>query len=494
MSTLELAHTTSTMSKAHLDKAQRLAEAGILPFGFGVTPTISLSRLVAHGAGAAGTVVVRVDRLHRAQSGFELTVFDAISSVKAVCGSPTSGETAVIVENLDPGDIVAVTGELLGTPTELTMQIQSLALITKCLRPLPTLSEWSTTTLEDRRLHREVDILLRPEVRERFIARSRANSLVRAYLEREGFLEVETPLLVPFPEIAPVRPFSVEEPRWTRRMDLRITNTEYIRRLMVAGFERVYQLGKCFRDEELSYKHDVEFTQLTFGFAHHDYRTLMNLIENIIFDLATALTGTPIVTFRGQQIDLTPPWRRLTIQEAIERFTGLDIGRLSDPQLLSEQMVAAGLGVPTVFEYQGYLRHARLLDYLVDNYVLNHLSQPTFLHDYPDALGGPAKELVGRPGYKQRCEAFIAGMEIANVSTPQNDPLRVRKWYQETIDLKVQSGWKHQQLDDPYLMAIETGIPICATGAIGYERMLMLVLGVDDIRDVGLFTWKGYKA
>jgi lysyl-tRNA synthetase class 2 len=399
-------------------------------------------------------------------------------------------DKAIVLSACEPGDIMGVEAKNSnGNP----LIASDFYLITKSLHPLPNAVTWENEDVNTQRKHQEMALLLDPEVKQTVVKRSQANRFIRHFFDSRGFVEVETPYLVPEPAIAPVKSFVVSNSKHVQPMDLRIANTEYIRRLLVGGFERVYQLGKCFRNEPASWKHDVEFTQLTFGIAYAGYTALMELIETLAPALANEIVGTTQVRFGKYDINLTPPWRKITIKDAIFEQTRIDIDECPDSESLSQKMKELGFGRPETFEYGGFLIRAKLLDYLVDEYVCPDLIQPTFLCEYPYELGGPAKEIEDKPNYKKRCEIFIAGMEIANISTPQNDPLKMRKWYNETLALKVESGWQNQHLDEPYLQAIDLGIPISTTGGLGLDRLLMLILNKEDIRDVNLFPWKEYR-
>lgn len=365
--------------------------------------------------------------------------------------------------------------------------------ITRASVNLPEIDEWSELSEEEKKKYRDIEMIINPSLKKTFCDRSRINSFIRNFYEKRGFIEVETPLLVPFPEIAPVRPFVTKEPKYSQRADLRITNTEYIRRLMVAGFEKVYQLGKCFRDEPASFKHLPEFTQLTFGIAYEDYNSLMENIEQLTYNLAMRINDRPVINFRGQTVDLTPPWKRVSIRKALIDNVGIDIEQFNNPKELREEIVRRGFAVPERYDYSGFLKMASLVDKLVEDNVFDKLIQPTFLCEYPWYLGGPAKELDNNPKYKKRSEVFVAGIELANISTPQNDSTKIRKWYEETLKLKQQSGWRNQVLDEPYLHAIDQGIPICTTGGLGVDRLIMFILEKERIEEVVLFPWVVYK-
>jgi len=369
----------------------------------------------------------------------------------------------------------------------------SIRVITRPLVQLLRKDEREKMSDDFKKRHRDIGMIVDEELKKRFIQRSKINSLIRKFHEDKGFIEVETPILVPFPEIAPVKPFITEEPRYSQRCDLRITNTEYIRRLIVAGFDKVYQLGKCFRDEPLSFKHFPEFTQLTFGIAFNDYSALMKHIEELLYTINIEVNNNSIINFKRQKLDLTPPWQRISVKSALIEYADIDIDKFNDPDDLCREIVSKGLAIPKKFEYGGFLKMAAVVDKLVEDHVVGKLIQPTFLCEYPWYLGGPAKELDDNSNYKKRSEVFIGGMELANISTPQNDPLKLRKWYNDTMALKQESGWKNQVLDEPYLHAMDHGIPICATGGLGVDRLMMLILRQENIEDVLLFPWRKLK-
>lgn len=404
------------------------------------------------------------------------------------------GSGSVLVEipditNAQIGDIIQVTSN----KYDGRINSPEIKVITKSVVELPDKKQWKKKDSEFQKKHRDIGMIIDSDLKQTFIDRSRINSLIREFYSNRGFVEVETPFLVTYPEIAPVRPFTVEDPKFSQKTDLRLTNTEYIRRLMVAGFEKVYQLGKCFRDEPASFKHQPEFTQLTFGIAYEDYKSLMNNIEQLVYSLAIEIKERAIIKYKEKEIDLTPPWNQITVRDSLIEYTGIDIQRFNDPKELRKEIIKSGFSATEEYEYGGFLMMATLVDNLVEENVFDKLIQPTFLCEYPYYLGGPAKELDNDPNYKKRSEVFIAGVELANISTPQNDPLKIRKWYNETLKLKQENGWKNQRLDEPYLHAIDQGIPICTTGGLGVDRLMMFLLEKDKVEDVTLFPWREYK-
>jgi lysyl-tRNA synthetase class 2 len=311
----------------------------------------------------------------------------------------------------------------------------------------------------------------------------------RRFLESRGFLEVDTPLIVPWPDIAPVPPVVVSRGQYVLQGDLRIANTEFMRRLLVSGFDRVYQLGRCFRDEQPSWKHEIEFTQLTFGIAFATYGYLMTLIEELIVDLLSSMELPEVVDYQGHRISFSRPWKRISVRDALRDATGIDLFKCSDMNSLVEAVCSAGLKVPDIRgSYGGLLAQARILHILIDDYVVPTFRGPTWLCEYPFYLGGPAKEITGNPEFKMRAELFIRDIEIANISVPQNNPAMVRKWYEEMLRLKCEKGLPTPYLDEPYLNSMEIGIPVATTGGLGFDRLLMVLLDAPDVRDVLLFS------
>lgn len=370
--------------------------------------------------------------------------------------------------------------------------VHDLRVITKAERQFPSQDELNRLGLDYRRKHHEISMVLNG-TKKTFEQRSKIISFIRSFLENRGFVEVETPYLQSVPEIAPVPDFVTETPRHFRALHLRITNTEYMRRLLVAGFDKIYQLGRCFRDEKSSFKHHPEFTQLTFGVANHNYDYLIDLIEELVYQAALKVVGKTRFSFKGREVDLTPPWERRTMRDAIIEFAELDIEDYPDNGDLAKKMEEMGMNPPRDLEFSGFLIRNALIDRMVEDFVVPNMIKPTLVKEYPYCLGGPAKEVEGKSEYKQRCEAFAGTMEIANVSTPQNDYRKLKKWYDETLQQKIESGWLNQELDEDYLFAMSCGIPLCTTGGLGVDRLLMLILEKNDVKDVMLFPWKEVK-
>lgn len=458
-----------------LNQREILISEGINPYPYDVKRTHKISDIPDKRSSdvvIAGRIIANLGEHYLISDGTGKIKVNAILNLKA-----------------NVGDIVEVKGSIKNEEYDSS----KIRIITKAVVNLPSADEWDSFEYDLRKKHRDIGIIVDEELKKTFLDRSRINSIIRHFYTEEGFIEVETPCTVSFPEIAPVRPFTTQEPKFSQQVDLRITNTEYIRRLIVAGFDKVYQIGKCFRDEPVSFKHMPEFTQLTFGIAYSNYNALMENIERLTHTITQEMLGRSFVRHDGCDIDITPPWNRLTVRDALIKYTGIDIDHFSDPGDLRREIETRGFEIPEEYEYGGFLMMAALVDKLIEDQVIDNLFEPTFLCEYPHYLGGPAKEIENNQKYKQRSEVFIRGVELANISTPQNDPVKIQKWYAETLQLKQESGWVNQRLDEPYIHAINQGIPICTTGGLGLDRLIMFILEKDRIEDVVLFPWREYK-
>lgn len=472
-------HITSGMSKEAIKSYKKMVESGKDPFPSKLTKSVNVNgnkktddgNFIVMGR-IIGEIVENNTKYFKLSHNYETILVEVPEKT-----------------NAQIGDIVEVSsGNLSGF-----VKSSSIRVITKALVQLPGDAEWERLSDDFKKQHKEIGMIVKKDLKKIFTQRSKVNALIRKFYESKGFIEVETPILEPFPDIAPVNPFVTEESGNSQKCRLRITNTEYMRRLIVAGFDKIYQLGKCFRDEPVSFKHFSEFTQLTFGISFDDYNALMKNIEELSCMINIEINGSSIINFQGQKIDLTPPWERRSVRSVLIDYAGIDIEKFTNPDDLCKEMVKLGFAVPKKFEYGGFLKMAALVDMLLEDYVIGKLVQPTFLCEYPWYLGGPAKEIDDNCKYKKRSEVFIAGIELANISTPQNNPLKVRRWYKDVLAIKQESGWNDQSLDESYLYAMDQGIPLCTTGGLGVDRLMMFVLGQESIEDVLLFPWRKSK-
>jgi lysyl-tRNA synthetase, class II len=375
---------------------------------------------------------------------------------------------------LDLGDLVGVDGlAFVSKRGELTLRVLDFTLLAKSLRPPPE-KHHGLTDVETRFRRRELDLIANEDARELFITRARVVSAVRRFLDAEGFIEVETPVLQPLYGGAAARPFTTHHNALNREFYLRIATELYLKRLIVGGLERVYELGKDFRNEGVDSTHNPEFTMLEWYEAYADYEDIAARCERLVSYVAGE------VGYAGE-IDLTPPWRRERLPDAIHSRTGIDIMELSDRDSLAEAMRARGLAVP---KDEGW---PKLVDELLSKHVEPTLIEPTFLMDYPVELSPFAKRHRSVPGLVERFEAYIGGMEIANAFTELNDPDEQRRRFEEQRALAGAGDVEAQPYDEAFVEALEQGMPPTGGIGIGIDRLVMVMTGRRSIREVVLF-------
>jgi lysyl-tRNA synthetase, class II len=375
---------------------------------------------------------------------------------------------------LDLGDLIGVDGlAFVSKRGELTLRVLEFTLLAKSLRPPPE-KHHGLTDVETRFRRRELDLIANEQARELFILRARVVSAVRRFLDAEGFIEVETPVLQALYGGAAARPFTTHHNALNREFYLRIATELYLKRLIVGGLERVYELGKDFRNEGVDSTHNPEFTMLEFYEAYADYEDIASRCERLVSFVASE------VGYSGE-IDLTPPWRRETLPEAIRSRTGIDIMEASDRDALAEAMRARGLAVP---ENESW---PKLVDELVTKHVEPTLLEPTFLMDYPVELSPFAKRHRSVPGLVERFEAYIGGIEIANAFTELNDPDEQRRRFEDQRALASAGDVEAQPYDEAFVEALEQGMPPTGGIGIGIDRLVMVMTGKRSIREVVLF-------
>ncbi len=394
---------------------------------------------------------------------------------------------------LDLGDWIGAEGPLFRTRTgEVTVKVEEWTLLAKSLRPLPMGKEEVDPESGERVIHsgfqdqqsrtrqRYADLAVNPGVRELFRTRTRIVTRLRTFLDERDFLEVETPVLQPLYGGAAARPFITHHNALDTRLYLRIADELYLKRLIVGGFERVYEIGKDFRNEGIDRSHNPEFTMLEFYQAFADYQTMMELVEELMRDVVTAVSGGTELRYQGEEIRFGEPFRRLPFVPALSGKLGTDVGALEDAELLRR---AEALG-------EEGLRGAgrgRLLDKLFGALVEPELRQPTFVVDYPVELSPLAKPKRGAPELTERFELFVAGRELANAFSELNDPLDQRARFELQARLRESGDDETHPVDEDYLRAMEYGMPPTGGVGIGVDRLVMLLTDSASIRDVILF-------
>lgn len=384
-------------------------------------------------------------------------------------------------EDFDLGDFIGATGKLFRTRTgEVTLEVEDFAMLAKSLHPLP--EKWhGLVDVEKRYRQRYLDLIANQEVQNIFLVRSRLISSIRRFLDRRDFLEVETPALQPIYGGAFARPFVTHHHSLDQRMYLRIATELYLKRLVIGGLERVYEIGKNFRNEGLSTKHNPEFTALEAYQAYADYNDMMAMTEEMLSTAAQEVLGATRVAFQGQEIDLTPPWRRLTVGEALQEHACLDLGAYRDPHSLAEALRQKGLHAEASTGW------GKLVDLAISTWVEPRLIQPTFMTDFPLELSPLAKQKPENPNLVERFEPFIAGMELGNAFTELNDPQEQRYRFQQQALAQEAGDEEAQPMDLDFLTALEHGMPPTGGLGLGIDRLVMLFTNNTSIREVILF-------
>jgi lysyl-tRNA synthetase class 2 len=375
---------------------------------------------------------------------------------------------------LDLGDLIGVDGvAFCSRRGELTLRVTAFALLAKSLRPPPE-KHHGLTDVETRFRHRELDLIANADARELFIVRAQIITAIRRFLDAEGFVEVETPVLQPLYGGAAARPFTTHHNALDRDLYLRIATELYLKRLIVGGLERVYELGKDFRNEGLSYKHNPEFTMLEWYEAYADYNVVAARCERLLAYVADE------VGYSGE-ISFSPPWRRETLASAILSRTGIDVLASRDREALANDMRAREIAVPADDTWP------QLVDELLSKHVEPTLIQPTFLLDYPVELSPFAKRHRSADGLVERFEAYVGGIEIANAFTELNDPDEQRRRFEQQRALAGEGDEEAQPYDEAFVQALEHGMPPTGGIGIGIDRIVMLLTGRRSIREVVLF-------
>ena len=383
------------------------------------------------------------------------------------------------IKKIDLGDWLEATGSLFVTKTgELTVKVDRFRPLVKSLRPLPD-KHRGLVDKESRYRQRHLDLMINPEVRRAFLLRSRAVSFIRRYLDERGFLEVETPVLQAVPGGAEARPFVTHHNALGCDFHLRISLELYLKRLIVGGLDAVYEIGKNFRNEGISYKHNPEYTMLELYWVGRDYLDIMALVEDMYARLIESLSGSLTIAYQGEILDFTPPWPRVDYVEELRRLAEIEFDPLDEPQLRrwlgARHPELAGEPVGHVF------------DKLYDTYLEPRLKQPTFVMDHPRAISPLAKMHRTRPGLVERFEPVCMGMELGNAFSELNDPLDQRERFEEQQKLRAQGDEGAPPIDEEFLAALEYGMPPTGGLGLGIDRLAMLLADVPSIRDVILF-------
>ncbi len=474
------------LPEERLAKLEQLRAAGVDPYparfartdlAAEVTPTFDTAP--GRPVRVAGRVVGGIRRMGRATF---LHLLDGSGQIQAYFKQDVLGEQAYgLLDAIEAGDFLGVVGNTIRTRTgEVTVQAVEYAVLAKSLRPLP--EKWhGLQDVETRLRRRYLDLIANPEVADVFRLRSRIIHEVRTFLVERGFLEVETPVLQAVPGGGAARPFETYYNALDRTLYLRIALELYLKRCIIGGIERVFELGRNFRNEGLSLKHNPEFTMLEAYQAYADYRDIMALTEELVATVAERALGSPRITLGEEEVDLSPPWPRVPLRDAILQGSSVDYEACPDAESLARAAAEAGLRTQP-----GWSR-GKLIDELLSTFVEPKIREPVFFVDYPVELSPLAKRRPDRPDVVERFEAFCGGMEIANAFSELNDPLEQRARFLEQVRLKGAGDEEAQPFDAEFLEALEHGMPPTGGMGMGIDRLAMLLTGQRRIRDVILF-------
>lgn len=474
-----------------LRNLESLVERGFEPYPYSYQVTHHAAELQARYGGAeAGsefgesvTVAGRVVLLRTMGKVSFATLQDSSGQLQAYFQKDAL-ETYNALKKIDLGDWLEVSGPLFTTKTgELTVKVERFRPLVKSLRPLPD-KYHGLADKEQRYRQRYLDLMVNPEVRRAFTLRSKAVSLIRRYLDDLGFLEVETPVLQSVPGGAEARPFQTHHNALEHDFHLRISLELYLKRLIVGGFDAVYEIGRNFRNEGISYKHNPEYTMLELYWAGKDYLDILNLVETMYSGLVEKLTGSTTLTYQGQELDFSTPWDRIDYTGELKKRAGLDFDPLDEAKLRGwvREHHTPKDDAPLAEAPVG-----QIFNKLYDIYVEPHLVQPTFVMDHPQAISPLAKKHRSRAGLVERFEPVCVGMELGNAFSELNDPLDQRARFELQQTLRELGDEDQPELDEDFLTALEYGMPPTGGLGLGIDRLAMLLADVPSIRDVILF-------
>lgn len=396
------------------------------------------------------------------------------------------------VRYFDLGDFIEATGVMVRTKRgEVTLQVEDFRMLSKALYQLPaakdevvdgeTIRHAALTDPETRYRQRYVDLAVNPDVRDIFRTRTEVIKAMREFLDDRGFQEVETPILQPIYGGAAAKPFTTFHNQLHQQLYLRVSFELYLKRLLVGGMDRVYEIGRDFRNEGVSFKHNPEFTQLEFYMAYADYNVIMEMTEQMVSQVAQRVLGTMQVMFEGHQIDLTPPWNRLQIRQGLIDHAGIDIQEYPTDEGLAEVMRARQIS------FKPGTPRGKLINTLMETYLEPIMIQPTFLYDYPRDISPLAKAKPEDPNTVERFEGYIGGVELCNAFTELNDPLDQEKRFLELGRAYTEDDEERNPMDEDFLRALAYGMPPAGGFGIGVDRLVMMLTGQHTLREVILF-------
>lgn len=488
---LQTAEELNELLRIRREKMNAIAEKGIEPFGRQYDVTHHAADIIEQFDSLEGQTVRLAGRVvavrgHGKASFAHMT--DLSGKIQVYFRQDTIGEEGYELFHLvDIGDILGVEGVVFRTQRgEISVKVANFTMLSKSLRPLP--EKWhGLKDVEMRYRQRYLDLIVNPDVKKTFMMRSQIIRTLRRLLDDRGFLEVETPIMHPIAGGAAARPFITHHNALDMDLYLRIAPELYLKRLIVGGFEKVYELGRVFRNEGISVRHNPEFTMVELYQAFADHEDLMRLTEEVIAGIAKEVLGTTQITYQGQAIDLTPPWNRLTMVEAVKKFAGVDFDAVTT--LEEARSIAERLAVP----YEKKHGIGGILNNIFEEKVEEHLIQPTFIIGHPTEISPLAKRNKENPEITDRFEVFIFAREMANGFSELNDPIDQKGRFESQVAQRESGDDEAHMMDNDYINALEYGLAPTGGLGIGIDRLVMLLTDSASIRDVLLFPHMRHK-
>ncbi len=471
--------------KVRRDKLAEITAQNIEPFGQKFEVTHHAQEIIDGFAELEGKTVKVAGRIMavrgHGKAGF-INVMDITGQIQLYMRQDALGEENYErLKLLDIGDLMGVTGQVFRTKMgETSLKVEAYELLAKSLRPLP--EKWhGLKDVEIRYRQRYLDLIVNPDVRQAFLTRSLVIQTMRRSLDDRGFLEVETPMMHPIAGGAAAKPFTTHHNALDMKLYMRIAPELYLKRLIVGGFEKIYELGRVFRNEGISIKHNPEFTMVELYQAYADYTDIMKLTEEVVAEIARKVLGTTRITYQGVELDLTPPWQRLTMTEAIRKYAGIDFDSIKTVE--AARAAAKGLEIePAAGQSVG-----EILNLVFEATVEKHLMQPTFIIGHPTDISPLAKRNRENPDITDRFEAFIYCREIANGFSELNDPIDQRERFVKQVAQRQSGDDEAHMMDEDYVTALEYGMPPTGGLGIGIDRLVMMFTDSSSIREVLLF-------
>jgi lysyl-tRNA synthetase class 2 len=418
-----------------------------------------------------------------------VNVEDMSGNIQVYAKGEQIGEEAFeMISTLDLGDIVGVEGETFKTQKgEMSVRVKEMKLLSKCIRPLPVVKEKDGQLFDEfadkemKYRQRYVDLIVNAKTKHDFITRSKAVSAIRRFLEGRDFLEVETPMMHPIAGGAAARPFITHHNALDMKLFMRIAPELYLKRLVVGGLERVFEMNRNFRNEGIDTRHNPEFTMVEMYQAYADYDDMMELAESLISSVTKEVVGSTKITYQEQAIDLTPPWKRVKYVDLIKEKTGIDFSAIKSADEAKRAAQTVGVKIDEATSIW------KIADEVFSEKVEASLIQPTFLIDYPKELSPLSKSREDNPDYVERFELFIAGREMANAFTELNDPFDQKARFEDQVKMREAGDDEAQMMDHDYIAALEYALPPTGGMGIGIDRFVMLLVDTNSIKDTILF-------